>query len=331
METLQIIWYALTGVLLAAFLIMGGVDFGVGILSVFLKRGHYKSFAARSILPFWDGNQVWLITAGGALFAAFPPAYSAILSTMYTPVMLLLFFITLRIAGIEFFATAKSEKSENLGQLVFGFSSFIVILLMGVALGAIFEGDVLPCKQDFFENFSRIFTPISLCAAILLLCFCAAQGAYFLALNAEEKDSEFFVLLARKSLKALIMAYTLYVLALVLNYKMSFVLPLCFIVCYLVLRVAYMALKRGKLVFAMILNSLFAMLAVATHLILAFPHIVPSKISSEGISIWNGSSGELTLTVMLIVAFVGVPLAIAYNIYCYSVFLQGEKNKNLTY
>ena len=108
MEILQIIWFVLLGVLLAAFLICGGFDFGVGMLMCRFN-GDQKKSAMEAIAPFWDGNQVWLITAGGALFAAFPIAYAQILSTVYMPIVLLLALLIFRVAAIEFFLATENK------------------------------------------------------------------------------------------------------------------------------------------------------------------------------------------------------------------------------
>ena len=132
---LEAVWFALSGVLLGAFTATGGFDFGAGIALGFLKPGRQKDFAARSITPFWDANQVWLITAGGALFAAFPRAYSEVLSTMYTPVMLLLALLVLRVVGIEFYPFESGKKWRAFwGGVIFA-SSLLSAVLIGVALG----------------------------------------------------------------------------------------------------------------------------------------------------------------------------------------------------
>lgn len=327
MDTLQIIWYALTGVLLAAFFVTGGCDFGAGINSIFVGSKERRIFTDSSILPFWDGNQVWLITAGGALFAAFPPAYSRILSIMYTPVILLLLCITVRVAAIEFFASAKTQNDKNRWAWIFSISSLLSVLLMGVALGAIFTGKVATHKGDFATNFLNIFTPLTICAGILTILFFCAQASLFTAIRADGRNDEiFFLRFAKKTTFFLLLGYVGYVVIFAVSRPQ---IPLgqtgammLFLISYLPLRLSIRAIKKVKMKTALGYTSLFAILLVASHLLMSFPYIVPAENAKDGLSIYAGSSSETTLKIMLIVALIGVPLAIIYNVFSYTANLR---------
>lgn len=334
MEILQTIWFALTGVLLAAFLVTGGCDFGAGINILFLRDAKSRIYAAEKILPFWDGNQVWLITAGGALFAAFPPAYAAVLSTMYTPVILLLFSITVRVASIEFFAAAKTERGKSAWARAFAWASLLSVLLIGVALGAIFSGLVLPAQGGFIENFLRLFSPMSVAAAALAILYCAAQGALFTTLcaSAQKTQGARWKNYSRNALIALTLGFVCYAAAFFLLAPKGELnrgaLVAILAAAYIFLRAAYIFLKRGMFKSALASSSAFALLAVGVHAAAAFPYIVPSAKQGEGMTIYAASSGELTLTVMLWVAAIGVPLAIAYNVFSVrSMFKKGGGEK----
>ncbi|MBO7521959.1 MAG: cytochrome d ubiquinol oxidase subunit II [Opitutales bacterium] len=209
-EVLRDIWFALLGALLGAFLILGGIDFGACMLASRSKK--YADFAVKSILPFWDANQVWLILAGGALFAAFPQAYSAALSNLYTPVMLLLAALVVRVCAIEFYFAHDSSRWRNFWRFAAAVSAFLAMLILGVALGAIFTGGIFGRSGGFFSEFLALFSPCNLIIGGAAAIFSLAQGALFLEIARRREEGAdasraAFVLLAN-SMAALIIVAT---------------------------------------------------------------------------------------------------------------------------
>ena len=168
---LETVWFVLVGVLLGMFTITGGFDFGAGISLGFSTEANRRDFTIRSIAPFWDANQVWLITAGGALFAAFPRAYSQMLSLMYTPVIILLLLLVLRVVGIEFYHLENNQKWRKFWSGIVFISSLLSAVLAGVALGAVFDGRLFVPYDGFWDGFLRLFTPLSICAGVLYAAF----------------------------------------------------------------------------------------------------------------------------------------------------------------
>ncbi|HJL25476.1 MAG TPA: cytochrome d ubiquinol oxidase subunit II, partial [Polyangiaceae bacterium LLY-WYZ-15_(1-7)] len=137
---LQVFWFGLLGVLVAGYAILDGFDLGVGILHPLVKGDRERRIVINSIGPLWDGNEVWLVTFGGALFAAFPEAYATFLSAFYLPIMILLFALIGRAVSIEFRSKQKSRFWRRYWDWSFAFSSFMVVFLFGVAAGNAIEG-----------------------------------------------------------------------------------------------------------------------------------------------------------------------------------------------
>ncbi len=327
MDILQIVWFSLTALLLAIFIIMGGFDFGEGMLCAFTKNQKAREHLVKNILPYWDANQVWLITAGGALFAAFPVAYSEILSQMYIPVMLLLCFLVLRVIAIEFYFSEELKWWRRLCLCTLAISSIVSVILIGVALGAIFGGEVLLQKDSFIENFLRLFTPVSISSGLLCFCFFGVQGALFASIKSTG-DNDLAILFnkyARRMLFFLLFAFVLFAGVLLFTYQKAVqptILCAFLVACYIPLRIASRLIRKRKVKEAFICTSIFSLFTVLSLAFLAFPYVIPPMAdgSSNGLFISEASSSNKTLTIMLWVALVGVPLAIAYNVYAHVVF-----------
>ena len=322
METLQIVWFALLAALLAAFMVCGGFDFGAGML-LCRMRPERREKAMAEIAPFWDGNQVWLVTAGGALFAAFPKAYSEILSNMYLPTVLFLAFLIFRAVSIEFFLASGGGAWRSFWARVCAVSSFASMFLFGMALGAVFGGEALCASKGDFGVLGHMVDAVPLAAGTLAVLFCLAHGSVFLALRENTFDTESFRTV-RALLTLLSAAYLLYAV-LFITCGRSYWIPKhiaggVLLSAYLPLTAA-MRLSRKKmsgLVFFM--TSLFSFLCICAHALALFPYIAAPHESSAGISIYAASSSETTLKIMLCVALAGVPLAVAYFAYAHYVF-----------
>ena len=311
---LQNIWFCLLALLLGMFLTLGGFDFGACILSAKSKRA--GDFALGGIVPFWDANQVWLITAGGALFAAFPAAYSSALANLYIPVMLLLATIIARVAAIEFYFVKDSAKWRNCWRRTAAGSSALAMLLFGIALGVIFTGKVFGRTGTFSEKFFALFSFSTILCGIAALLFSCVHGALFLCFKSAE-GRELFAKTCGNSFKLLLAAYALYILSLSLEVSEI----IFFIGSYAVLQISHICFLRKRFGFALIFSGIFALLAVAAHAFAAYPNIIAPEITLAD------SSSAKTLSIMLAVAGVGVPIILGYTIYVYRVFLRKAPRK----
>ncbi|MBP3866422.1 MAG: cytochrome d ubiquinol oxidase subunit II, partial [Eggerthellaceae bacterium] len=186
---LQVLWYFLIFLLIGGYLVLDGFDLGVGVLSPFLaKNDEERDILTRSIGPVWDGNEVWLLTAGGALFAAFAPAYATTFSGFYLAIMLVLFGLILRAVSLEY--AHVDGKWSKLWYGCFFVGSLLPALLTGVAVGNIYAGIPMDANGDYSGMpLLGLVTPFTLLCGVLGLVMMCAAGAAWVALKAP-LDSE---------------------------------------------------------------------------------------------------------------------------------------------
>ena len=322
-ELLRQIWFILIGILLVGYSILDGFDLGIGTLLPFLgKNEDEKRTLIRAVGPFWDGNEVWLLTGGGALFAAFPHAYATVFSGFYLAMMLVLFSLIFRAVSLEF--RAHDPRRKRFWESAFVVGSALPSLLFGVALGNVILGVPLNSAMDFTGSFFTLLRPLPLAFGLLGLAAILMQGAAFAALKTEgELQAR-----ARKMGKILLPRYTaLFLLAFTLSSVYmpgSLRRPLAWVFTAIFIAAqfgVFRGQKTGKdgLVFAMSSGAFAALwgIAGAVH----FPNLVRAgNDPALSLTIRNASSSQLTLTVMLIIALIGMPLVIGYTIYSYKVF-----------
>lgn len=323
----QILWFVLWGVLWAVYFMLDGFDFGTGMLRNFLCRDEAeKQIALVAIGPVWNGNEVWLITAGGATFAAFPLTYASMFSFLYLPMLLILFSLILRGVSIEFRGKNESPRWRTTWDWVLAVTSFTAPLVLGLGFGNIFRG--LPMAVDGYRgSFGMLFNPYGLVAALLFIVLFLQHGSLWLAMKTEGVLSERSLRLARW------LWYVVLVVAvgfLVLTgfathlYDNFFshlgwlLVPFAAVACLVAVRILQLRRRPGG---AFVASCTLIILVVATGLIGLFPNLIPSSIDpAANLTIFNSSSSLLTLRLMTIVAAIFVPIVIAYQILVYRFF-----------
>ena len=320
---LQNVWFLLIGVLLAGYAILDGFDLGIGVLEPFLAKNEKdKKTLHKAIGPFWDGNEVWLLTGGGALFAAFPHAYATVFSGFYLALMLVLLALILRAVSLEF--AAYDSRRRGLWEFFFHLGSFLPALLFGVALGNVVLGVPLDAQMEYTGSFFTLLRPLPLVFGLLGLAAFLVHGSAFAALKCDGDLQE----RARNRIRSLSWPYLIlfglaFVMALIytphaLKRPLVWVFTVLAVMCWVLMRGASGAGKDGRAFFfsaAGFLN-LWGIVG-AIH----YPNLVKaSGGQSLSITIDNASSSQLTLTVMLIIALIGMPLVVGYTIYSYRVF-----------
>jgi len=329
-QILQTIWYILIGVLLVGYSILDGFDLGIGILTPFLARKpSEKRILFNAIGPFWDGNEVWLLTAGGALFAAFPQAYATVFSGFYLALMLVLFALIFRAVSLEFWS--HDEGRQKTWEWTFVLGSFFPALLFGVALGNVLLGIPLNSEMQFTGSFFTLLRPYPLVLGVLGLTAILMQGSTFTILKTSGQLQQN----ARKISRTI---WWLYLIAFILSFVVTFIFrrnllgnvvawvgAILFVVALLVMRRS-LRLNHERLPFMLSSAAFLVLWAIvgAIH----FPNLVnASNDSALSLTIHNASSSELTLTVMLIIALVGMPIVIGYTLYVYRVFKGKVQNE----
>ena len=180
---LNTIWFILVGVLIVGYAILDGFDLGVGVLSLFARNEDERRLHLNAIGPFWDGNEVWLLTAGGALFAAFPEVYATVFSGFYIAFMLLLVALIFRAVSIEFYHQVDSPSWRTAWGWAFGIGSLLPCILTGVAFGNILRGIPLDAHREFTGSFFTLLNPYALVVGVLSLAMFIMHGAVFMAVK----------------------------------------------------------------------------------------------------------------------------------------------------
>lgn len=327
----QILWYFLIFVLIAGYFVLDGFDLGVGVLYPFVAKGEgEKSVARRSIGPVWDGNEVWLLTAGGALFAAFAPAYATTFSGFYLAVMLVLFGLIVRAIALEF--RAHDPAWARAWDICFFVGSLLPALLLGVAVGNIYAGIPMDAAGDYAGiPLLGLVTPFTLLTGLLGLAMFMAAGAAWLALKSPE-GSDMQARAAKLRLPLQAVALVLFVAVSVYGHfgiqpEMA---PELNVVRWLfaILFVGglgaslFFGVKKNCDLGAFVAQSASAVCLVGLLAASMFPNLVVASADSVGASItlMSAASSELSLMWMTIFAAIGVPLVLVYHVIIYRTF-----------
>ena len=326
METLtilQIIWFVLIGVLLVGYSVLDGFDLGVGNLLPFLAGSDEKknTVLLNTVGPVWDGNEVWLLTGGGALFAAFPHAYATVFSGFYLALMLVLVGLILRAVSGEFYMNEKRNKGIWLKTYFIG--TLIPSILFGVALGNVIQGIPLDDKMEFTGNFFTLLRPYPLAVGVLGLFAILMQGVTYAILKTDGELNETAYKLSGKIYYGYAAMFVVTVVAafIVMPDRMynicAWIAGAAFLISMVFIKFSLAAKKELK---AFLASSLAFISLWGIVGAIQFPVLVRALDSALNITIYNASSSKLTLTVMFIIAVIGMPIVIGYTAYAYRVF-----------
>lgn len=323
----QIIWFILWGVLWAVYFMLDGFDFGAGILYPFISRNdNEKRVIINTLGPVWDGNEVWLITAGGATFAAFPTTYALMFSYLYTPLLLLLYSLIIRGVAFEFRGKSDSSSWKKGWDWVIFIGSFLPALLFGVAFGNIFQG--LPMDDaGYHGSFFSLLNPYGLITGILFVVLFIYHGALWLTLKtdadlhkkAEKLSSRIWYILL--VVAVLFLGFTYIATHLYDNffkYPVWFIVP---VIGVLGLIDSKIHLLKKQYFLSFIGSCITVVMITATGVIGLYPNLIPSSINPNySLTIFNSSSSIYTLKIMTVVALIFVPIVIIYQIWAYRLF-----------
>lgn len=325
---LNVLWFILLGVLLTGYAILDGFDLGVGILHLTAKNDTERRIFMNSIGPLWDGNEVWLVTFGGALFAAFPEAYATAFSGFYLAFMLLLFALIFRAVSLEFRSKADLPGWRAFFDWGFFLASFVATLLFGVAIGNMMSGIPVGPDKEYAGGFFDLLGPYALVVGVFVVSIFAMHGSIYLYLKTEGELQKRLQPLMWKTFGFFLVMYmltTMYTMAArpeALNLLKE--QPIAWIVPVLnVLAIANIprAIYLGKPGYAF-LSSCATIVALNFLLGVAlFPNLIVSSIDpAYSLTIYNAASSQKTLSIMRTIAFLGMPFVVAYTVVIYWVF-----------
>ena len=324
---LETFWFCLIAVVWSAYFLLEGFDFGVGMLLPFVPRSdEERSTTLRTIGPVWDANEVWLVVAGGATFAAFPAWYATMFSGFYLALLLILFFLIVRVVSFEWRSKSETPRWRSTWTWANTIGSFGASLLWGIGLSCLVYGTPIDSDGDFTGNLWDLFSPYSVFAGIAVVALFAFHGATFLTLRTTGELRGRAEGAARKLaipaavLAAVYLVWTVKV-AMDRNDKDLFppALPAALGIAALVLAVAFLLTGRNGRAFTM--TALATIAVVATLFTSLYPRVMVSSPTFENsLTVDGAASSHYALQVMSVVALIFVPIVFLYQGWTYYVF-----------
>lgn len=335
---METIWFILVALMLTAYVVLDGFDLGAGIINLLVARTHdERRLVLRAIGPVWDGNEVWLIAAGGAIFFAFPLLYASSFSGFYLPLMMVLWLLMLRGIGVELRSHVQDPLWWSFFDFVFSVSSLLLAIFFGAAIGNVVRGVPLDATGYFFEplwtNFRAGNNPgildwYTVLTGLLALVTLTVHGAHYIALKTE---GELHARSQRVALNAwwllalmtvLSLAATLYVRPQVLdNFRLRFwgwIIP---VVVVLSLALMRMFVGKGQFFPAFLASTAYITAMLGGAAFALYPTLLPAVTDpAYSLTIYNSKTGAYSLSVGLIWWIVGMILAVGYFTFVYRSF-----------
>lgn len=325
---IETIWFAIWGVAWAVYFMLDGFDLGIGTLLPFLAKSETdKRVMINAMGPYWDGNEVWLITAGGVTFAAFPKTYAVMFSGLYTPLMMLLFALIFRGVAFEFRGKLQSASWAKLWDTCLVVGSFVPALLLGVAFANIFAGIPIDREGIFQGNLFTLLNPYGLAGGVLFVLLFAMHGALWLAAHSEG-DMQARAAAAAKTLWLPSTAVAVTFLVMTWFYTQLwqnlFTMPFWLVLPLLAVAGLFGArifVGKGAYWKAWFATSALLVGAVLFGVAGLFPNLLPSSIDpAASLTAFNSASSHLTLWIMFGVVLAFLPVVIGYQIWVYAKF-----------
>jgi cytochrome bd ubiquinol oxidase subunit II len=336
---LNTVWFILIAVLYIGYFALEGFDMGVGILLPFIGKTDLKRrVMINAIGPHWDGNEVWLLTAGGATFAAFPNWYATLFSGFYLPLFLILLALIVRGVAFEFRGKDDDPRWKSLWDGCIFIGSAIPALLWGVAFTNFVRGVPIDQQMNYVGGFFNLLNPYALLGGVVSLLGFTLYGAIFLSLKTQDEICETSQNIARRLWLPTLAALIAYVVA---SYFFTDILkqlgvnpgPIPIGAVLAMLGAGHFIANR-KSGWAFILTLLSIVFAVISIFEVLFPRVLVSSLDPQySLTIYNAASGPYTLKVMLIVTLIFLPFVLGYQVWAYWVFRKrvGQNTEELHY
>lgn len=328
-DLLALFWYFVVGIAVVFYVILDGFDLGVGILHLFVRKDNERRIFLNAIGPVWDGNEVWFVIVGGALFAGFPDVYAALFSGFYDLCMLLLMALIFRAVAIEFRSKRESIRWRYTWDGVFSVASILIGFGLGIVLGNLMQGIPLNENRDFIGDFSLFLRPYPILIGFFTLSLLAMHGAIYLAMKTEGALHEKVRLYAKRCIGLFVAFYLLTTLATWLTMpRMTekfiqepwhLLVPVASLLAILNVPRQFSKNRDG---WAFLFSCLSIALLFAIFGIATYPCLICSTLSFQenSLTLFNAASSTLTLQVLLVIVAIGVPLVLAYGTLIYRVF-----------
>ncbi|NLT66771.1 MAG: cytochrome d ubiquinol oxidase subunit II [Acidobacteria bacterium] len=322
------LWFILLGFLLAGYAILDGFDLGVGILHLSARDDRERRIMMNSIGPIWDGNEVWLVTFGGAMFAAFPNVYATVFSGFYVAFMLLLFALIFRAVSIEFRSKRDSAAWKRFWDFSFFGASLLATFLFGVAAGNALIGIPINAEGVFTGAFLDLLRPYPILIGLLTVSFAVMHGAIYLYLKTEQALQQ---LVHRWMWRGFGLSLISYMLATIFtmavmpealrNFREHSWSWLIVIATVFAFANVPRAIFLGRPFYAFLSSSFTILALVFLFSFTLYPNMVVSSTSPDyNLTVFNSASSEKTLGIMTVIALIGMPFVLAYTAVIYWAF-----------
>ncbi|MGW8303411.1 MAG: cytochrome d ubiquinol oxidase subunit II [Desulfobacterales bacterium] len=336
---LESIWFFLWGLLWAVYFLTDGFDLGIGTLMPFLgKTEEDKRVMVTSIGPLWDGNEVWLLTAGGVTFAAFPMVYAVMFSSLYSALMLILFALILRGVAFEFRSKVDSDGWRKVWDACIFIGSAAPALLFGVAFANIFRGIPIDQNGIYQGNLFTLLNPYGLIGGLLFLTIFLVHGSLWLSIKSQGDLHQRAVSTANKLWPVLLVVAVIFLAASIfatplynnyLNHPILFAVILITVLALMGIKIFLVKQAFFKAWFS---SALTIVGATFYGVIGLYPNMFPSNIDAAySLTAHNSASSPLTLKIMLVVVIIFVPIVLAYQIWTYNLFKAKVTQEDMVY
>ena len=332
-------WFLVIGAVFTGYTILDGFDLGAGAVHLFFNKEESRRIALNAIGPVWDGNEVWLVIGGGALFAGFPEVYASLFSAFYMPFMIFLVGLIFRAISIEFRSKEKMKWWRNLWDRSYSIASIGITLLLGVLLGNIIQGIKIDKNFVYVGSVFDLINPYALAVAVTTLSLFMMHGCIYLVMKTENRLYAKLTVMVRNTTNAFIVCYvglTVYTLYHVpyMDDKFHetpvlFAVPVLTVLCVFGIK---RLIKNRKYFKAFMLSSATSALLLVTVALNLYPNMLMSSIDpANTITIYNGASSAASLKIMLLMAAIGIPIVATYTVFVFWTFRGKVKMDETSY
>ena len=332
-------WFLVFGAVISGYAILDGFDLGAGALHLFLNKEQSRRIAMNAIGPVWDGNEVWLVIGGGALFAGFPVAYAAIFSAFYVPFMVFMVGLIFRAVAIEFRSKEPMLWWRKGWDIVYCVASIVISLSLGLMLGNVVGGLPLDSDHEFAGSWLSFFNPFAIFVSITTLALFMMHGAIYLTMKTENRLYVKLHLLTNNFTVFFVVSFvitTLYTLLYIphlsdffKSHPSYFTIPLL-----MTLSIANIPrqVKKGKYRYAFLSSAITIALLLIMVALEVFPFLLYSpQTPANSITIYNGASSPRTMKILLIFALIGTPIVATYTSFVFWTFKGKVKLDEMSY
>jgi cytochrome bd ubiquinol oxidase subunit II len=326
-DVLAVTWFGLWGLIWTVYFLLDGYTLGTGMLFPFVSKNRQeRNQLQEAIGPFWGGNEVWLLTAGGATFAAFPLVYANMFSFLYEALFLILFALFFRATGLEFMHKVESPKWQTTWKWAFTTASFLIALLFGVAFANFYRG-LLIGANGYEGNLLSLLNPYGILGGILFVTMFLLSGTLWIQLKtkgevaARAKKLSRPISMTAAGALAIFFVATMNWTPLAENFNEYPVLWVIPSLSLLAIILAVVFVYREKVGLAFTGVCLAILTQMASGFVGMFPNMLSSKINNKfSVTLYDAAGSELNLKIMFIVACIFVPIIIGYQIWSYILF-----------